>query len=83
MKITRVELELLRKTSRLNQFRASNCVFCGFTDNVFTITFQINDDLEEVMQDLVIDFSNVHKPKVYISKPFTYGNAESEENGNE
>ena len=55
-----------------------NCVFCGFTDNVFTITFQISDDLEEeVMQDLVIDFSNVRISKIFISKPYTYDNAES------
>ena len=52
---------------------------CGFIDNAFTITFQISDDLEEeVMQDLVIDFSNVRIPKIFISKPYTYDNAESE-----
>lgn len=79
MKITRVLLKPLKKTAKLKNFRASNCVFCGFTDNAFTITFQISDDLEEeVMQDLVIDFSNVRSPKVFISKPYTYDNAESE-----
>ena len=80
MKITRVMLDELKKPSKLKGFMASNCVFCGFYDNAFTITFQISEDdaEEEVMQDLVIDFSNCNRPKVYISKPFTYGNAESE-----
>lgn len=84
MKITRVVLKPLRKPSKLKKFRASNCVFCSFTDNTFTITFQISNDAEkEAMQDLVIDFSNIRLPKVYLSKPFAYDNAESEEYGNE
>lgn len=84
MKITRVTLKPLKKTSMLAQFRAAKCVFCGFENNIFTITFQINEEMEEkIMKDLVIDFSDTRKPKVYISKPFTYDNAESEECGNE
>lgn len=84
MKITRVSLKPLKKLSRLDKFRASNCVFCGVTDNTFTVTFQIGIELgEAVMQDLLIDFSNICFPKVYISKPYTYGNAESEDYGNE
>lgn len=85
MKITRVSLKPLKKPPKLNKFRACNCVFCGFTDNTFTITFQISDDLEEkeVMQELVIDFSNIRFPKAYISKPYTFNNAESEDYGNE
>ena len=79
MIITRVLLRPLKKTAQLKRFKASNCVSCGFTDNAFTITFQISDDLEEeVMQDLVINFSNVRIPKVFISKPYTYNNAGSE-----
>ena len=83
MRITRVSLKPLKKLSRLDKFRAPNCVFCGVTDNTFTVTFQIGIELEEaVMQDLVIDFSNIRFPKVYISKPYTYNNAESEDYGN-
>ena len=79
MTTTRVLLKPLKKTAQLKRFRASNCVFCGFTDNAFTITFQISDDLEEeVMQDLVSDSSNVRIPKVCISKPSTQDNADSD-----
>ncbi len=80
----RVHLKPLKKPSRLAAFRASNCVFCGFENNIFTITFRISDDMkEEVMQELVIDFSNVRKSRIYISKPFTYDNVKSEDYGNE
>ena len=79
MKITKVSLEPLQKTYELEKFRASDCVFCGFLDNMFQMTFRISDNVEkEVMQDLAIDFSNVHKPKIYLSKPYVYDNAESE-----
>ena len=84
MRVTRVSLKPLKKLSKLDKFRSSNCVFCGVTDNTFTITFQIGIELgEAVMRDLLIDFSNIRFPKVYISKPYTYGNAESEDYGNE
>lgn len=84
MKITRVSLKPLKKLSRLDKFRASNCVFCGVTDNTFTVTFQIGIELgEAVMQDLVMDFSNIRFPKAYISKPYICDNAESEDYGNE
>ena len=60
MKITRVVLKPLKKVSKLNKFNTSNCVWCGFSDNVFTITFKLSDDsTEESLQDLAIDLSNV------------------------
>ncbi len=84
MKITRVSLKPLKKISKLNKFRASNCIFCGFSGSMFTITFQIGTELEEaVMQDLAIDFSNIRFPKAYISKPYTHDNAESVDYDNE
>lgn len=74
----RVHLKPLKKPSRLAAFRTSNCVFCGFENNIFTITFRISNDMkEDVMQDLVIDF-NSRFPKIYLSKPFSYSNVESE-----
>ena len=79
MTTTRVLLKPLKKTAQLKRFRASNCVFCGFEGNMFTMTFQLdNEDAEEVLQDLSIDFTNKRLPKVFISKPYTYDNAESE-----
>ena len=80
MKITRVVLKPLKKASKLNKFNTSNCVWCGFSDNVFTITFKIGNYLtEEILQDFAIDLSNVHLPKVYLSRPYTYNNAESDD----
>lgn len=80
MKITSVVLKPLKKASKLNKFNTSNCVWCGFSDNVFTITFRISNDLEdEILQDLAIDLSNVRLPKVYLSKPYIYNNVESED----
>ena len=38
---------------------------------------------EAVMQDLVMDFSNIRFPKAYISKPYICDNAESEDYDNE
>ena len=77
MTITRVLLRPLKKTAQLRKFRASNCVFCGLEGSMLTITFEI-DTNKEIMQDLAIDFSNKRIPRVYISKPYTYDNAESE-----
>lgn len=78
MTITRVLLKPLKKTAQLNRFRSSNCVFCGFESNMFTMTFRIdNVDAEEVLQDLAIDFSGRHIG-VMISDPYTYDNALSE-----
>lgn len=69
MKITRVVLKPLKKVSKLNKFNTSNCVWCGFSDNAFTITFKLGDNsTEESLQDLAIDLSNVRLPKVYLSK---------------
>lgn len=82
MKITRVLLRPLRKTAQLKKFRASNCVFCGFEGGMFTMTFQLdNADAEEVLQDLAIDFTNKHLPKVFISEPYYWNNAETESEG--
>lgn len=78
MTITRVLLKPLKKTAQLKKFRASDCVFCGFENNIFTMTFEIDNTYTEVMQDLSIDFTNKRLPKVFISKPYTYDNAESE-----
>lgn len=80
MKITRVVLKPLKKASKLNKFNTSNCVWCGFSDNVFTIIFKLGDDsTEESLQDLAIDLSNVRLPKVYLSRPYTHNNAESDD----
>ena len=83
MKITRVVLKPLKKVSKLNKFNTSNCVGCGFSDNVFIITFKVGDNsTEESLQDLAIDLSNVRLPKVYLSRPYTHNNAESDDYNN-
>ena len=41
MKVTRVLLKPLKKTAQLKGFRASNCVFCGFTDTYLQSHFRL------------------------------------------
>lgn len=75
MKITRVTLKPLKKKSKLHKFSLLNCVFCGFENDMFTMTFEIN---EGIMQDLVIDFSDKKHNQILISNPYTNLNADCE-----
>ena len=75
MKMTRVSLKPLKKRSKLHNFSLLNCVFCGFDNNMFTMTFEIS---KGIMQDLVINFSNRNHNQILISKPYTNLNADSE-----
>ena len=77
MIVTKVLLKPLRKMAQLKELRACNCVGCDCDsqNNTFTLTFQLdNQDGEEVLQDLSIIFEK-HIPKIYLSKPYVYGNA--------
>lgn len=75
---TRVFFKQLRKISQLKKLRAYSCVACGYEENMFTMTFQLdNADAEEILQDLTIIFKK-RIPKVYISELYTYNNAENE-----
>lgn len=72
--ITRVFLKPLRKISQLKKLRAYSCVACGYEGNMFTMTFQLdNEDGKEILQDLSLEFSKKGFPKAYISEPYEYG----------
>lgn len=76
MIMTRVLLKPLRKIAQLKDLRACNCVGCDCDreNNVFSLTFQLdNPDGEEILQDLSIIFEK-HIPKIYLSRPYTYNN---------
>lgn len=78
MKITRVSLKPLHKIAQLKRLKACNCVDSTLEENMFTLTFQLdNADANEVLQDLTIIFEK-HIPKVYISEPYYFNNAERE-----
>lgn len=80
MIMTRVLLKPLRKIAQLKDLRACNCVGCDCDreNNVFSLTFQLdNPDGEEILQDLSIIFEK-HIPKIYLSRPYTYNNAGNE-----
>lgn len=80
MIMTRILLKPLRKIAQLKDLRACNCVGCDCDreNNVFSLTFQLdNPDGEEILQDLSIIFET-HIPKIYLSRPYTYNNAENE-----
>lgn len=72
--ITRVFLKPLRKISQLKKLRAYSCVACGYEGNMFTMTFQLdNEDGKEILQDLSLEFSKKGFHKAYISEPYEYG----------
>ena len=76
MIVSKVFLTPLHKISQLKMLK--NCTVCNCNDGLFTMTFQLdNADGEEVLQDLAIDFKN-GVPEVFISKPYSYENVESE-----
>ena len=78
MIITKVSLKPLHKISQLKNLRACNCVACGYEDDMFTMTFQLdNAEGKEILQDLSIIFEK-RIPEIYISQPYTYNNAGSE-----
>lgn len=78
MKITKVSLIALHNISQLKKLKACNCADSSFEGNMFTLTFQLdNADAEEVLQDLTIVFKK-HIPRVYISEPYYFNNAERE-----
>lgn len=66
--LTRVRLKPLRKISQLKNLGAFDCVGCERSGSLFTLTFQIIDnDGNELLQDLSIEFSRGKMPKLYIS----------------
>lgn len=78
MKITRVSLKPLKKTTQLKKLKSCNCMSCDCENNMFTLTFKIGDTgTKELLQDLTIIFEK-HVPKIYISNPYTHNNAENE-----
>lgn len=75
MKITRVQLKLLQKRARLHNLNSDNFIGCDLSNEMFTMTFAV---AEEKMQDLSIVFHKHRNPEIYISEPYSHGNAEIE-----
>lgn len=77
--LTRVRLKPLRKISQLKNLSAFDCVGCERSGNLFTLTFQIIDnDGNELLQDLSIEFLRGKMPKLYISDLYEYGNGDKQ-----
>ena len=72
MKITRVQLKLLQKRAQLHNLNSDNFIGCDLSNEMFTMTFA------EKIQDLSIVFHKHRNPKIYISEPYSHGNAEIE-----
>lgn len=77
--LTRVKLKPLRKISQLKNLSAFDCVGCERSGSLFTLIFQIIDnDGNELLQDLLIEFSRGKMPKLYISDLYEYGNGDKQ-----
>lgn len=77
--LTRVKLKPLRKISQLKNLSAFDRVGCERSGSLFTLTFQIIDnDGNELLQDLSIEFSRGKMPKLYISDLYEYGNGDKQ-----
>lgn len=77
--MVKVFLKPLQKMKQLENFRVSNCVFCGSENGMFTMTFQLNhDSTRKVLQDVSIIFKGEKSPGVYLSEPYTYKNVKGE-----
>lgn len=75
MKITRVQLKPLQKRAQLHNLNSDNFIGCDLSNEMFTMTFAV---AEEKMQDLSIVFHKHRNLEIYISEPYSYGNAEIE-----
>ena len=78
---TKVHLIPLQKKHQLRKIRTGQfkMVCCDEEDDLFTITFSINGDGEDDLQDLAIIFERGNLPQVLISDPYHYNNAGSED----
>lgn len=77
VKITKTILKQLKKKSQLDNFSGAEFINCGFDDErtLFTLTFRLKGN---VMQDIGISFEKHNIPRVLISEPYCYDNAEIE-----
>lgn len=74
MAYTKVSLKPLQKIEQLKHLGSANQAEYESVGDMVTFMFRLDDkEGEEVLQDLSIVFEN--KPIVYISEPYTYGNA--------
>lgn len=75
MKITRVQLKPLQKRAQLHNLNSDHFIGCDLDNEMFTMTFAV---AEEKIQDLSVVFHKHHNPEIYISEPYSHGNAEIE-----
>jgi len=79
MIITKVVMKPLKSLKLLKALQGKGCIYSGYEGKMFVLTFVSNDsDGNDIMQDLGISMEKKGIPRLYLSDPYFYNNADSE-----
>ncbi len=79
MIITKVVMKPLKSLKLLKALQGKGCIYSDYEGKMFVLTFVSNDsDGNDIMQDLGISMEKKGIPRLYLSDPYLYNNADSE-----